>query len=71
MAERLAPLSPEAMQREIEVLDGWVDVLAGVIEYPPDNTIRLARFFVRLTESRDVAKVIDVLAGDQRLVGAP
>ena len=68
VAERLAPLGSEAMQKEIGVLDGWVDVLAGVIEYPPDNTIRLARFFVRLTEMRDVAKVIDVLAGDQRPV---
>ena len=68
VAERLAPLGSEAMQKEIGVLDGWVDVLAGVIEYPPDNTIRLARFFVRLTEMRDVTKVIDVLAGDQRPV---
>jgi len=58
------------MQKEIEELDRWVDVLAGVIEYPPDNKIRLARFFVRLTESRDVAKVIDVLAGDRRPSGA-
>jgi hypothetical protein len=64
VAERLAPLGPGAMQREIEVLDHWVDVLAGVIEHPPDTTIRLATFFVRLTESRDVGKVIDVLAGD-------
>lgn len=63
VAERLAPLGPEAMQREIEVLDHWVDVLAGVIEYPPDNTIRVARSIVRLTESRDVGKVIDVMAG--------
>ena len=66
VAERLAPLSPEAMQKEIDVLDRWVDVLAGVIEHPPENTIRLTKVFVRLTESRDVVKVIDVLAGDQR-----
>jgi Family of unknown function (DUF5995) len=71
VAERLAPLSPEAMQKEIDVLDRWVDVLAGVIEHPPDTTIRLATFFVRLTESRDVKKVIDVLAGDQHPVGEP
>jgi hypothetical protein len=68
VAERLAPLSPEAMQKEIDVLDRWVDVLAGVIEDPPDRTIRLARFTVRLTESRDVGKVIDILAADQRPV---
>lgn len=71
VAERLAPLGPEALHKEIGVLDGWVDVLAGVIEYPPDSTIRLARLFVRLTEMRDVGRVIDVLAGDQRLVAAP
>ncbi len=69
VAERLAPLSPEAMQKEIDVLDGWVDVLAAVIEHPPDTTVRLARFFVRLTEVRDVGKVIDVLARAQRPVG--
>ena len=68
VAERLAPLGPEAMQREIDVLDRWVEVLAGVIENPPENTTRLARFFVRLSESRDVGKVIDVLAGDHHQV---
>jgi hypothetical protein len=71
VAERLAPLSPEAMQKEIDVLDGWVDVLAAVIEYPPDITIRLAKSFVRLTEIRDVGKIIDVLAGAQRPAGEP
>jgi hypothetical protein len=71
VAERLAPLGPEAMQKEIDVLDHWVDVLAAVIEYPPDNTIRLASFVVRLTEIRDARKVIDILAGDQRPVGEP
>ena len=68
VAERLAPLGPEAMHKEIDVLDGWVDVLAGVIEHPPENTIGVARFFVRVSESRDVGKVIDVLAGDQHQV---
>ncbi len=62
VAERLAPLGPEEMQREIDVLDRWVDVLASVIQYPPGISIRLAKFFVRLTESRDVGKIIDVLA---------
>ena len=61
-AERLAPLSPEEMQKEIEVLDRWADVLASVIQYPPGISIRLATFFVRITESRDVGKIIDVLA---------
>lgn len=70
-AERLAPLGPEAMQREIEVLDSWVEVLAGVIKNPPENTTRLARFVVRLSESRDVGKVIDVLAADQPNVREP
>jgi hypothetical protein len=62
VAERLAPLSPEEMQKEIDVLDRWVDVLASIIQYPPGISIRLANFFVRLTESRDVGKIIDVLA---------
>jgi hypothetical protein len=69
VAEHLAPLSPEAMQKEIDVLEHWVNVLASVIEYPPDNTIRMATFFVRLTESRDVGKVFDVLGGDQPRAG--
>lgn len=68
VAERLAPLGPEAMHKEIEVLDRWVEVLAGVIEHPPENSIGVARFFVRVSESRDVGKVIDVLAGDQHRV---
>jgi hypothetical protein len=71
VAERLAPLGPEAMQKEIDVLDGWVDVLAAVIEYPPGIAIRLAKSIVRLTEIRDVGKVIDVLAGAQGPVGEP
>jgi hypothetical protein len=60
-AERLAPLGPEEAQKEIDVLDRWVDVLAFVIQYPPGITVRMATFFVRLTESRDVAKIIDTL----------
>ena len=62
VAERLAPLSPERMQREIDVLDRWVDVLAFVVQYPPGISLRLANSVVRLTESRDVGKIIDVLA---------
>ena len=61
VAERLAPLGQEEMQKEIDVLDRWVDVLAFVIEYPPGISIRLATLFVHFTESRDVAKIIDVL----------
>ena len=61
-AERLASLSPEGMEKEIDVLDRWVDVLAFVIQYPPGLSIRLATFFVRLTEGRDVVKIIDALA---------
>jgi hypothetical protein len=61
VAERLAPLGPEEIQKEIEVLDRWVDVLAFAIQYPPGISIRLAMLLVRLTEGRDVAKVIDVL----------
>jgi hypothetical protein len=62
VAERLAPLSPEEMQREIDVLDRWVDVLAFVVQHPPGISIRLANSLVRLTESRDVGIIIDVLA---------
>jgi hypothetical protein len=61
VAERLAPLGPEETRKEIDVLDRWVDVLAFVIRYPPGISIRLATLFVRLTESRDVAKIIDTL----------
>ncbi len=62
VAERLVSLSPEEMQREIDVLDRWVDVLAFVVQYPPGISIRLANSLVRLTESRNVGKIIDVLA---------
>ncbi|MCA1687697.1 MAG: DUF5995 family protein, partial [Actinobacteria bacterium] len=62
VAERLAPLGPEEMQKEIDVLDRWVDVLAFAVQYPPGISIRLANLSVRLTESRDVGKIIDVLA---------
>lgn len=61
VAERLAPLGPEETRKEIDVLDRWVDVLAFVIQYPPGISIRLATLFVRLTESRDVAKIVDTL----------
>ena len=61
VAERLAPLGSEEAQKEIEVLDRWVDVLAFVIQYPPGISIRLATFSVRLAESHDVAKIIDTL----------
>lgn len=71
VAERLASLSPGAMQKEIDVLDGWVDVLAAVIEDPPGITIHLAKSIVRLTEIRDVGQVIDVLARAERPVGEP
>jgi hypothetical protein len=50
------------MHKEIDVLDRWVDILAQVFQYPRGISIRLASFFVRLTESRDVGKIIDVLA---------
>jgi hypothetical protein len=61
VAERLAPLSLEEMQKELDVLDRWVDVLAFVIQYP-GTPLRLAKLVVRFTESRDVAKIIDLLA---------
>jgi hypothetical protein len=70
VAERLAPLGPEEVQREIDVLDRWVDVLASLIRYPPGNSIRLTNFLVRLTESRDVERVIDVLAESSASEGA-
>jgi Family of unknown function (DUF5995) len=60
-AERLAPLGPEEAQKETDVLDRWADVLALVVQYPPGLSIRLATFFVHLSESRDVAKIIDTL----------
>jgi uncharacterized protein DUF5995 len=70
VAERLAPLDPEKMHKEIDVLDRWVDVLASLIRYPPGNSIRLTNFLVRLTESRDVERVIDVLAESSASEGA-
>lgn len=62
VAQRLAPLGPEEMQKEIGVLDHWVDVLAFVVRYPPGVSARLASTFVRLTEVRDVARIIDILS---------
>ena len=60
VALRLAPLEGEQREAEIRRLDRRVALLAQVIRYPPAS-IRLANFLVRLTESRDVSKIIDVL----------
>lgn len=60
LAEKLAPLSDEEREREIRELDRWIEILARLIQYP-GIPLRIANFFVRLTETRNVGKVIDIL----------
>ncbi|HVF49646.1 MAG TPA: DUF5995 family protein [Pyrinomonadaceae bacterium] len=60
LAEKLAPLSDDEREREIRELDRWIEILARLIQYP-GIPLRIANFFVRLTETRDVGKVIDIL----------
>jgi hypothetical protein len=60
VAERLAPLSPEQMEVELDRLDDEIDLLAALIRYP-GLLISAAIFFVRLSEPRSVSKILDML----------
>jgi hypothetical protein len=61
VAEKLAPLTDAQREEEIRALDRRVELLARLVQHPPGITIRLANFVVRLSETRDVARIIDVL----------
>ena len=61
VAERLAPLSPEQMEDELERVDDDVDLLAALIRHP-GLLISTANFFVRLSEPRSVSKIMNILA---------
>ena len=60
-AQRLAILKDDELQREIDALDGHAAFRAHLIQYP-GLTLRAASVFVRVTELRDVPRVIDVLS---------
>lgn len=60
VAEHLATLEPEQMQIEIERLDRRIEMLAYLVRYP-GVLVRIGNIFVRLTENRDVSKLIDTL----------
>ena len=59
------------LRRDFDAINNilWA-MLDDVHQYPPGISIRLAKFFVRLTESRDVRKIIDILASSTASGGA-
>jgi hypothetical protein len=61
VAERLAPLDPGQMEGELKRLDDEVDLLASLIRRP-GPLISTAIFFVRLSEPRNVSKILNLLA---------
>ena len=60
-AQRLAILKDDMRQQEIDALDGQAAFRAHLIRYP-GLTLRAASVLVRVTELRDVSRVIDVLS---------
>ena len=60
MAVRLAKMSPEEREREIEEIDARVALLARLIQYPGIG-LRTANIFVRFTEGRDPTRIYDIL----------
>lgn len=59
-AERLAPMTPKDMDRELLELDRYVDALAGGIR-SPGFLINCATYIIRFAEQGDVEKVMDAL----------
>jgi Family of unknown function (DUF5995) len=60
MAVRLAQLTPDEREREIQEIDGRVALLARVIQYP-GLSLRTANILVRFSEGRDLARIYDIL----------
>ena len=61
-AERLAPLSQEQQADRIAEQDGLIAALARRIRSPRSKLVSLVAMLIRLRESNDVARVIDVLS---------
>jgi Family of unknown function (DUF5995) len=61
VAERFAPLGPEQMDAAIKKLDGEVDLLGLLIRHP-GRLISAGNFVVRLSEPRNVGRIIEILA---------
>jgi hypothetical protein len=60
VAVRLAKMSPEEREREIEEIDRGVALLARVIQYPGIG-LRTGNILVRFTEGRDLTRIYDIL----------
>jgi hypothetical protein len=60
-AQRLASVKDAERQGEIDALDGHAAFRAQLIQYP-GLTLRAASVLVRVTELRDVSRLIDVLS---------
>ena len=63
VAQRLAPLSPDQWDPELDKLDGEVATL-GCLVRNPGWFLNLGLLAIRLRESNDVPRIIDVLSSD-------
>lgn len=61
VATRLAPLDPQQMEAEINRLDDEIDLLAHLVRHP-GYFLSLIALVVRVSEVRNVARIIDILA---------
>lgn len=60
VAVRLAKMTPEEREREIEEIDARVALLARLIQYP-GLKLRTANILVRFSEGRDLVRIYDIL----------
>jgi hypothetical protein len=61
VASRLAPLSPDQWMPHLDLLDLEVTTLADLVRNPIGLVFRLGLLVIRLRESNNVARVIEVL----------
>lgn len=62
VANMLAPLSPARQAEKLEILDGAVAAFGRLIRDPKGWLVNLALWIIRLRESNDIRRVIDVLS---------
>jgi hypothetical protein len=62
VATMIAPLSPDRQVRKLEILDSGVAAFGRLIRNPKGWLISLAIRIIRLRESNDIPKIIDVLS---------
>lgn len=70
-AQQLAAISGPARVMAIDTIDASVALLAGLIERPVGFLINLNLNLVRLRETKDPRRIIEVLSGQLRPTGAP